>query len=1094
MAETSGTAASGSNQGNYAQLPWNLIPTFKPGTTDLAEYSRKMAFLAQMWPSEHLAQLAPRAALLCEGSAFQKIVRLDANRLKTSDTKGVELLVTTLGGVWGKTVLENKYEVVEKALYGTSQKGDETNDSYLARHEILFEDVISQGATMSDLRAYILLRNSGLSTEDKKRVIIESGGSLDYAKVTSAIRMLGSRFFQDVQGVSKASQRSKVYDVNVSVESEEETFWTEEQTGSFYDSGEAEGWFDVFLSEGDEDAVLVSQFEESLIDTLQSDPEMAILMSSYTDARKRLLEKTRNRGFWPTPKGKGSSKGKGKFKSRKTLAQRIAESNCRKCGQRGHWKAECPMDSNHKAKPSHVANAMVSSTQDIIDEDIIFAEPDNPEKDRQTEACVFASEIGRDGNKPLIRTDKIVRRFKHRLQQVLFPRTQVSLNRNHDEPVQKEVTTTPSVKVEIDRCDKSRVAEESTRAPRDPLLQRTNDNSRMSLASQEYHEAVFASYESYGIVDLGASQTVMGQNQVDELLRALPKRARDNHYFADVNMTFRFGNNGTVDCTQALFVPVGKVWLKIALVASKTPFLISNSVFRSLGAVIDTANQEVYFRRLDCSVPLKLSNRKLFLLNLCDLIRRAEEKEKTAPAETEKPNVVLTTTVKEEDHTIEENSNLDKSNSPEKDKDCVSTNKHDTEDNKSYHRPKECSKLSTSDRDIKHAVSGKSRFGQPLRESPEGVPACGTHSQVHEDVHAGASGTDHHVRDRQTWSTVPSGGPRGPGILPVVSQDMGIFTQGGTSRICVLSGDVHGAQGDGDTNKCGEDPVSQESHGNTEAQDEDPTLSTIDEQLGRVDRRAGICRCGQAGGVESSGESNGRSSEPDRSTVAAVVAASPESSSAPVNLVKGSEAEKAFLQQCVNEIHEYIHSEGNHHGWENIFETEDTQGKNWVAEEMKNYFHRQGYTGRGVTVPSKPRSKCELLEIYCSADSQLTKQSLRQGKRAIRFGLRQGDLQYQNNREKLYDILYFYQPRDIWMSPSCKAWNKWSIFNSHRSISSARKVMLAIGRRTKFICCFVPLSSNGSVARAQLFTFISNNRWDQKCSMSNHCRRSFVNH
>ena len=138
--------------------------------------------------------------------------------------------------------------------------------------------------------------------------------------------------------------------------------------------------------------------QESLIDTLQSDPEMAILMSSYTDARRRLLEKTRNRGFWPTPKGKGFSKGKGKFKSRKPLAQRIAESHCLKCGQKGHWKAECPMESQKKGKPSHVANAMISATTDSIDEDIIFAEPvqhltDHPEA---AECCVFASVMGRD--------------------------------------------------------------------------------------------------------------------------------------------------------------------------------------------------------------------------------------------------------------------------------------------------------------------------------------------------------------------------------------------------------------------------------------------------------------------------------------------------------------------------------------------------------------------------------------------------------------------------------------------------------------------------------------------------------------------------
>ena len=90
------STAEASGAGN-SFLPWHLIPVFKPGLTDLTEYSRKLQFLAQMWPQEHLSQLAPRAALLCEGSAFQKLVRIDATKLKMNDTKGVELLVSTLG-------------------------------------------------------------------------------------------------------------------------------------------------------------------------------------------------------------------------------------------------------------------------------------------------------------------------------------------------------------------------------------------------------------------------------------------------------------------------------------------------------------------------------------------------------------------------------------------------------------------------------------------------------------------------------------------------------------------------------------------------------------------------------------------------------------------------------------------------------------------------------------------------------------------------------------------------------------------------------------------------------------------------------------
>ena len=67
-----------------SQLPWNMIPAFKPGETEINEYTKKMEFLAGLWPREHLAHLAPRAAMLCEGSAFKRIMRLDPAKLKVS--------------------------------------------------------------------------------------------------------------------------------------------------------------------------------------------------------------------------------------------------------------------------------------------------------------------------------------------------------------------------------------------------------------------------------------------------------------------------------------------------------------------------------------------------------------------------------------------------------------------------------------------------------------------------------------------------------------------------------------------------------------------------------------------------------------------------------------------------------------------------------------------------------------------------------------------------------------------------------------------------------------------------------------------------
>ena len=68
------------------QLPWASIPKFVPGTTNVQEYVQKMKFLAAMWPAEHLSLLAPRAALLVEGTAFRKVARLDPDKLRVSTT------------------------------------------------------------------------------------------------------------------------------------------------------------------------------------------------------------------------------------------------------------------------------------------------------------------------------------------------------------------------------------------------------------------------------------------------------------------------------------------------------------------------------------------------------------------------------------------------------------------------------------------------------------------------------------------------------------------------------------------------------------------------------------------------------------------------------------------------------------------------------------------------------------------------------------------------------------------------------------------------------------------------------------------------
>ena len=78
------------------------------------------------------------------------------------------LLVQALGGQWGQ--LEEEVKLV---IFQTSQKADESNDSYLARHDNAFEDLMGAKVTVEDTRAYIL----SLSMDDRKKIIMENHGT-----------------------------------------------------------------------------------------------------------------------------------------------------------------------------------------------------------------------------------------------------------------------------------------------------------------------------------------------------------------------------------------------------------------------------------------------------------------------------------------------------------------------------------------------------------------------------------------------------------------------------------------------------------------------------------------------------------------------------------------------------------------------------------------------------------------------------------------------------------------------------------------------------------------------------------------------------
>lgn len=86
------------------------------------------------------------------------------------------------------------------------------------------------------------------------------------------------------------------------------------------------------------------------------------------------------------------------------------------------------------------------------------------------------------------------------------------------------------------------------------------------------------------------------------------------------HVSFRFGNSSSVIGKQAVYFPIGNRWMKVIVVPSNTPFLIANSVFRSLDAIIDTKNNQIHFKAINKIVPIHLTDRKLYQMDLLDLL------------------------------------------------------------------------------------------------------------------------------------------------------------------------------------------------------------------------------------------------------------------------------------------------------------------------------------------------------------------------------------------------------------------------------------------------------------------------------------------
>ena len=69
------------------------------------------------------------------------------------DRRGVKRRVELVGGTWGQVPLEHRFELVEKALFRSQQKSDESGDSFIARVDVIWTELLAKEMTLDQLQA-----------------------------------------------------------------------------------------------------------------------------------------------------------------------------------------------------------------------------------------------------------------------------------------------------------------------------------------------------------------------------------------------------------------------------------------------------------------------------------------------------------------------------------------------------------------------------------------------------------------------------------------------------------------------------------------------------------------------------------------------------------------------------------------------------------------------------------------------------------------------------------------------------------------------------------------------------------------------------
>ena len=108
-------------------------------------------------------------------------------------------------------------------------------------------------------------------------------------------------------------------------------------------------------------------------------------------------------------------------------------------------------------------------------------------------------------------------------------------------------------------------------------------------------------YIGKGVIDTGCSRFLIGQNTLEKWEQMLTRRwgLSTQRIQLATAMTFRFGNDETLETRTLAFLPVGIAGvsgvLRVCVVPGGAPLLLSKEFLRDLGCHIDLGRGHLFF-------------------------------------------------------------------------------------------------------------------------------------------------------------------------------------------------------------------------------------------------------------------------------------------------------------------------------------------------------------------------------------------------------------------------------------------------------------------------------------------------------------------